>query len=99
MQFFAGRWREDHDTHRLSRRMAAIMRQNLTFAIGVMAVLVIGGLFFELPLPLIISAKRSSLQLRGKRNADKPGILASRNSRSRMHTDRRVVDQLGPMRI
>lgn len=42
------------DAHRLSRRTAAIIRQNLTFAIGAMAVLVIGGLFFELPLPLAV---------------------------------------------
>ena len=37
---------------RLSRRTAAIIRQNLIFALGAMAVLVTGGLFFDLPLPL-----------------------------------------------
>ena len=42
------------DAHRLARRTAAIIRQNLTFAMGAMAVLVIGGLFFELPLPLAV---------------------------------------------
>ncbi|WP_245958347.1 heavy metal translocating P-type ATPase [Pelagibacterium sediminicola] len=42
------------DAHRLARRTAAIIRQNLTFAIGAMAVLIIGGLFFELPLPLAV---------------------------------------------
>jgi heavy metal translocating P-type ATPase len=40
--------------HRLSRRTAAIIRQNLTFAIGAMVVLVLGGLFFELTLPLAV---------------------------------------------
>lgn len=42
------------DAHRLARRTAIIIRQNLTFAMGAMAVLVIGGLFFELPLPLAV---------------------------------------------
>lgn len=40
--------------HRLSRRAAAIIRQNLIFALGAMAVLVTGGLFFDLPLPLAV---------------------------------------------
>lgn len=40
--------------HRLARRTTAIIRQNLTFAIGAMVVLVIGGLFFALPLPLAV---------------------------------------------
>jgi heavy metal translocating P-type ATPase len=42
------------DAHRLARRTAAIIRQNLAFAIGAMAVLVTGGLFFELPLPVAV---------------------------------------------
>lgn len=42
------------DAHRLARRTAKIIRQNLIFAMGAMAVLVIGGLFFELPLPLAV---------------------------------------------
>ena len=42
------------EAHRLARRTAAIIRQNLTFAIGAMVVLVTGGLFFELPLPLAV---------------------------------------------
>lgn len=42
------------DAHRLARRTAAIIRQNLTFAMGAMALLVTGGLFFELPLPLAV---------------------------------------------
>ena len=40
--------------HRLARRTTAIIRQNLTFAIVAMVVLVIGGLFFALPLPLTV---------------------------------------------
>ncbi|WP_099827198.1 heavy metal translocating P-type ATPase [Oceaniglobus indicus] len=42
------------DAHRLARRTAKIIRQNLIFAIGAMAVLVTGGLFFDLPLPLAV---------------------------------------------
>lgn len=40
--------------HRLSRRTAAVIRQNLVFALGAMVALVIGGLFFDLPLPLAV---------------------------------------------
>jgi heavy metal translocating P-type ATPase len=40
--------------HRLARRTAAIIRQNLVVAIGAMVVLVTGGLFFDLPLPLAV---------------------------------------------
>jgi Cd2+/Zn2+-exporting ATPase len=40
--------------HRLARRSAAIIRQNLIVAIGAMVVLVTGGLFFDLPLPLAV---------------------------------------------
>ena len=40
--------------HRLARRTARIIRQNLIFALGAMAVLVVGGLFFNLPLPLAV---------------------------------------------
>jgi P-type E1-E2 ATPase len=40
--------------YRLARRSVAIIRQNLIFAIGTMVVLVIGGLFFDLPLPLAV---------------------------------------------
>lgn len=42
------------DAHRLARRAARIIRQNLLFAMGAMAILVTGGLFFELPLPLAV---------------------------------------------
>ncbi len=40
--------------HRLARRTASIIRQNLVFALGAMVLLVIGGLFFDLPLPLAV---------------------------------------------
>lgn len=39
---------------RLARRTSSVIRQNLTIAIGAMVVLVIGSLFFELPLPLAV---------------------------------------------
>lgn len=42
------------EAHRLSRRAARIIRQNLIFAMSAMAVLVIGALAFELPLPLAV---------------------------------------------
>jgi len=42
------------EAHRLARRTASIVRQNLTFAIGAMLVLVTAGLFFNLPLPLAV---------------------------------------------
>ncbi|NBE07263.1 heavy metal translocating P-type ATPase [Paragemmobacter ruber] len=40
--------------HRLARRTVRIIRQNLFFALGAMLVLVIGGAFFDLPLPLAV---------------------------------------------
>lgn len=42
------------DAHRLARRTAAIIQQNLVVAIGAMLILVTGGLFFDLPLPLAV---------------------------------------------
>ena len=42
------------DAHRLARRAASIIRQNLVFAMGAMVILVTSGLFFELPLPLAV---------------------------------------------
>ena len=42
------------DAQRLSRRASAIIRQNLALAIGAMVLLVAGGLFFDLPLPLAV---------------------------------------------
>jgi P-type E1-E2 ATPase len=40
--------------HRLSKRAATIIRQNLMFAIGAMLLLVTGAVLFELPLPLAV---------------------------------------------
>lgn len=42
------------EAHQLARRTATIIRQNLVFAMSAMAVLVTGGLFFELPLPVAV---------------------------------------------
>ncbi|MGV2981507.1 heavy metal translocating P-type ATPase [Camelimonas sp. ID_303_24] len=42
------------EAHHLARRTVSIMRQNFIFAIGAMLVLVTGGLFFNLPLPLAV---------------------------------------------
>lgn len=42
------------EAYRLARRTSRIIRQNLIFALGAMVVLVVGGLFFELPLPLAV---------------------------------------------
>jgi len=42
------------EAHRLARRTARIIRQNLAFAMGAMVILVTGALFFELPLPLAV---------------------------------------------
>lgn len=42
------------EVHRLARRTARIIRQNLAFAMGAMVILVTGALFFELPLPLAV---------------------------------------------
>lgn len=42
------------EAHYLAGRTTAIIRQNLTFAIGAMVTLVTGGLFFDLPLPLAV---------------------------------------------
>ena len=42
------------EAQRLARRTARIIRQNLVFALGAMAILVVGGAFFELPLPLAV---------------------------------------------
>jgi len=42
------------EAQRLAKRTARIIKQNLAFALIAMAVLVTGGLFFELPLPLAV---------------------------------------------
>jgi Cd2+/Zn2+-exporting ATPase len=40
--------------HRLARRTLRVIQQNLAFALAAMALLVTGGLFFDLPLPLAV---------------------------------------------
>lgn len=42
------------EAHRLARRTSSIIRQNLVFALGAMALLVAGALFWDLPLPLAV---------------------------------------------
>ena len=42
------------EAHRLARRAARIIRQNLAFAMTAMVVLIIGALAFELPLPIAV---------------------------------------------
>src|SRR5690606_22036858 len=42
------------EAHRLARRTSRVIRQSLAFAMGAMVILVTGGLFFELPLPLAV---------------------------------------------
>ena len=42
------------EAHRLARRTTRIIRQNLIFAMGAMLVLVAGGLFWHLPLPVAV---------------------------------------------
>lgn len=42
------------EAYRLARRTTRIIRQNLAFAMTAMVVLVIGGLFLELPLPVAV---------------------------------------------
>ncbi|ULB11523.1 cadmium-translocating P-type ATPase [Cereibacter azotoformans] len=42
------------EAHRLARRTAGIIRQNLVFAMGAMVTLVVSSLFFNLPLPLAV---------------------------------------------
>ncbi|MGB8811944.1 MAG: heavy metal translocating P-type ATPase, partial [Paracoccaceae bacterium] len=40
--------------HRLARRTGGVIKQNLIFAMGAMGVLVVAGVFFELPLPVAV---------------------------------------------
>lgn len=51
------------EAHRLARRTSRIIRQNLAFAMGAMAILVTGGLFFELPLPLAVIGREGGTVL------------------------------------
>lgn len=83
--------------HRLARRTAAIIRQNLTVAIGAMVVLVTGGLFFDLPLPLAVVGHEGGtvlVVLNGlrllsddiRRNADEPSAYRKGPDRSSAST-------------
>lgn len=71
------------DAHRLARRAAAIIRQNLIFAIGVMVILVIAGLFFDLPLPLAVVGHEGGtvlVVLNGLRLLSNPARRATRDA-------------------
>lgn len=71
------------DAHRLARRAARIIRQNLIFAIGVMVILVIAGLFFDLPLPLAVVGHEGGtvlVVLNGLRLLSNPARRAKRNA-------------------
>ncbi len=70
------------EAHRLARRTARIIRQNLAFAMGAMVLLVTGALFFELPLPVAVIGHEggtvlvvlNGLRLLGDRiRTDRPG--------------------------
>jgi cation transport ATPase len=77
--------------HRLSRRTASIIRQNLVFAIGAMLVLVTGAAFLELPLPLAVLGHEGGtvlVVLNGLRLLNDP----IRNMR-RALTDRKAIEQ------
>jgi Cd2+/Zn2+-exporting ATPase len=71
------------DAHRLARSAAGIIRQNLIFAIGVMVILVIGGLFFDLPLPLAVVGHEGGtvlVVLNGLRLLSNPARRATRDA-------------------
>jgi heavy metal translocating P-type ATPase len=77
--------------HRLSRRTASIIRQNLVFAIGAMLVLVTGAAFLELPLPLAVLGHEGGtvlVVLNGLRLLNDP----IRNMR-RALADRKAIEQ------
>ncbi len=86
------------DAHGIARRAATIIRQNLIFAIGVMMVLVIAGLFFDLPLPLAVIGHEGGtvlVVLNGLRLLSNPGRRAARGAvsrRSRSSTGKRASD-------
>lgn len=72
------------EAHRLARRTARIIRQNLIFAMGAMVILVTGALFFELPLPVAVIGHEggtvlvvlNGLRLLGDRiRADRSGVI------------------------
>lgn len=77
--------------HRLARRTAIIIRQNLTFAISVMLILIVGSAFFELPLPLVVLGHEGGtvlVVLNGLRLLNDP----IRKTRSSL-TDRKILDE------
>jgi Cd2+/Zn2+-exporting ATPase len=73
------------EAHQLAHRTATIIRQNLVFAMSAMAVLVTGGLFFELPLPLAVIGHEGGtvlVVLNGLRLLNAPiGLRRSRSAR------------------
>lgn len=72
--------------HHLAKRAAAIIRQNLIFAIGVMIVLVVAGLFFDLPLPLAVVGHEGGtvlVVLNGLRLLSKPTNSTAQGAKSR----------------
>lgn len=80
--------------HRLARRTARIVRQNLAFAMGAMIVLVSGALFFDLPLPLAVVGHEGGtviVVLNGLRLLFDP-IRADGQSRM-MHSARSAIDE------
>lgn len=77
--------------HRLSRRTASVIHQNLVFAIGAMLILVTGAAFFELPLPLAVLGHEGGtvlVVLNGLRLLNDP----IRNMR-RSVADRKTIEQ------
>jgi Cd2+/Zn2+-exporting ATPase len=77
--------------HRLARRTAIIIRQNLIFAIGMMFVLVVGAAFFELPLPLAVLGHEGGtvlVVLNGLRLLNDP----IRNTRSALADQKQVKE-------
>lgn len=73
------------EAYNLARRTARIIRQNLAFALLAMAVLVTGGLFFELPLPLAVVGHEGGtvlVVLNGLRLLATPGRKPVENDRT-----------------
>jgi heavy metal translocating P-type ATPase len=75
--------------HRLARRTARIIRQNLVFAIGAMLLLVAGALLLDLPLPLAVIGHEGGtvlVVLNGLRLLFDPIRADGRSSRLRVAT-------------